>query len=731
MSDDPLPVLTDLTPPELELLDSTRRGVVAQVSELPVHLLAVSDVSGHLVRGRFLRELLLGRHGELDPRGVRLTGARITGDLDLAHVRAKCGLYLTRCTIEGSFSAADARIENLTCEDSRFDHLDAGRLRVEGVLGLAGTRITEADSDEPPINLGDAHVGELDCSGLEIRTGSIAALFGDGLHVDGDVTLWRARIHCFAEYGALRLTSARIGGQLDGAELQVVNDAGPAVQADGLQVGNNLYMMNAHITGAGQLGALRLLRTEIGGQAQFAELQVSNPSGPAITADNLRVASTLYLGKARIAGNGPDGALRLPGAQIGGQLSGDELDVHNFAGPAIIADGIGATSQLSLRDARLTGSGELGALRLPGGNIRGQFSAADARIINETGPGIVADGLKVEGDLYLNRVHVTGAGPSGAVRMVSTRIGSQLTCTDMRVVNRSGPGVTADRLDVTGNLSFKNVRITGNSGRGALRLPSAKIRGQLNLTAHSIRNPHGSAINLIGTRTDGVIFLPCRLVCVQAWGRSCRWSTKVDLDDFTFGSLASLSWREWLHLIRFHTPRYTPSPYQKLAASERAAGHDGNARHVLITQQQDLQRRDSRALGGRLTHLFHRSWGLLAGYGYRARRTAAALLIALIAAATVGLVAGHITDGTHHAAERVTSFAQPAGQPCSTVELIGVGLDRGLPLSPTGVRTRCDLNTETTAGEWFTLLIWLIQAAVWGLATLALAGYTGLIRKPA
>jgi hypothetical protein len=54
-----------------------------------------------------------------------------------------------------------------------------------------------------------------------------------------------------------------------------------------------------------------------------------------------------------------------------------------------------------------------------------------------------------------------------------------------------------------------------------------------------------------------------------------------------------------------------------------------------------------------------------------------------------------------------------------------------LPLGPTGLRSRCDLDTGTAAGQVFTVLLWVVQAAVWGLATLALAGYTGLIRKTA
>jgi hypothetical protein len=45
------------------------------------------------------------------------------------------------------------------------------------------------------------------------------------------------------------------------------------------------------------------------------------------------------------------------------------------------------------------------------------------------------------------------------------------------------------------------------------------------------------------------------------------------------------------------------------------------------------------------------------------------------------------------------------------------------------VRGRCDLNTGSTAGQVFTVAIWLVQAAIWALATLALVGYTGLVRK--
>ncbi|GAA2990707.1 hypothetical protein [Actinokineospora diospyrosa] len=140
-----------------------------------------------------------------------------------------------------------------------------------------------------------------------------------------------------------------------------------------------------------------------------------------------------------------------------------------------------------------------------------------------------------------------------------------------------------------------------------------------------------------------------------------------------------------------------------------------------------MRRRAPEALGGRLARWRHRLWGWLGNYGYRAHRLVVALVVVLALAGTLGYVAGQVTTRPGHlAAERV----QQVGVPCSTAELIGLGIDRGLPLGATGLRARCDLATDTRWGQLFTYVLWVLQALVWGLATLAVAAYTGLVRKP-
>lgn len=170
------------------------------------------------------------------------------------------------------------------------------------------------------------------------------------------------------------------------------------------------------------------------------------------------------------------------------------------------------------------------------------------------------------------------------------------------------------------------------------------------------------------------------------------------------------------------------------SAVERTAGHDNNARHVLITQQEDLRRRTPEALGGRIGQWRHRLWGWLGRYGYRAHRLVITLAFVLALAGGLGYAAGQVpTRAGHHAAERVRPLtADPVapGTPCSTAELIGLGIDRGLPIGTIGLRARCDLDTSTRWGQAFTYGVWALQALLWALATLAIAAYTGLVRKP-
>ena len=120
------------------------------------------------------------------------------------------------------------------------------------------------------------------------------------------------------------------------------------------------------------------------------------------------------------------GAVRLPGAHIGGSLDCTGASLRNDSGPALDADGL----QVGRACSSAAGSPPPAA---PGGqpasaHIGGQLDCNGANLRNDSGPALVADGLQVGQGMYLRGgFTATGAGESGAVRLIGARIGGSST----------------------------------------------------------------------------------------------------------------------------------------------------------------------------------------------------------------------------------------------------------------------------------------------------------------
>ncbi|MEU4525142.1 hypothetical protein AB0F52_41290 [Amycolatopsis sp. NPDC024027] len=634
---------------------------------------------------------------------LRAVGLRATGAGELGVVR------LLGARVDGQANFGGAEITN-----ESGPALNGDGLVVEGDLLLTEATVTGE------LRLLAARLGEADLTGSTLRGGGGTALEADRLHAGelrlGEVTATGSGA------ATISLTGARVDGQFTFDGAVIVNDGGRALGADGIRVGDTLSGEGVRASGSGEYGALCLIGAHVGGHVDLERAELANDTGAALSADRLRVDGSLRLDGVTATGSGEVGTLRLLGARIGGQATIEDARITSDTGPALYADGLRVEDNLYLAGTHATGAGDRGAIRAHAAEIGRQLLAEGVVCANGSGPALSADDLRVGNDLELTGLRATCSSEVGAVSLRGARVDGRVSFDGAEVTNDRGPAVLGHRCRIGASLALTGLRATGAGGSATVGLLGAHVGGQLSLTgAEIVHRDGGTLVSLEDTVVEGPVFFPVEVVGSDGL---------VFLDGFRFGSLEDITWREWLELIGSRTAGYRPGPYQRLAAAERAHGHDGQARAVLIAQQRDLRRRAPQSIGGWPARWFHRLWGLFAGYGYRARRAAAALLFAVVAAGGLGFWAGHVGDGTHRAAERVAAFEAPAGTPCTTVELIGVGLDRGLPLSP-GVRGRCDLNTGVGSGAVFTVAIWVVQAAIWALATLALVGYTGLVRKPA
>ncbi|NKE63610.1 hypothetical protein FXN61_45590, partial [Lentzea sp. PSKA42] len=559
--------------------------------------LLVCPASAPAVRAELIRELLLGRHGELDPSGVQLQGARIKGAFDLDRVTASVSLYLHDCVIDEPIEA-------------RYAHLRA----------------------------------------LTLHGGQCVGLQADGVHIDADLYLEGGlQVEGSLKDGLIRLVGSHIEGDLSLNDVAFTNKAGSAFHAERIRIGGAVFMRKKiRITGHGEDGAINLSSASIAGDLRLDDhVRLTNLTGPALNADDIRIQGSAVLENGfRAVGHGEGSAVSLGNANVVLNISLSDAEITNRSGCGFDVDSARVGGSVFLgKDVKISGHGKNGAIDVAGARIGGNLEL-EAEVCNDLGPALNANSVDVGESLFLhNGGRLTARDTTGAIDLISGHIAGALDFRDVVVTNSIGPAVCAEQVHVDGELVLQDpTRLIGNGNSGAVALSGARI-SRLNGWSEvdvQVKAGRGPVFDLQEVVVGTSVTLPPALMCLNHEVR-CSHRRQVRLDEFSYASLGpGWDWQQWLHLIRRHTPAYHASAYQRLAAVERAAGHDGTVRQILMAQQTDLRRRNPKALGGPLTQWFHWLWGALAGYGYRARRTAGALLLVLAMAGFLGWAAGQV-----------------------------------------------------------------------------------------
>jgi hypothetical protein len=263
-------------------------------------------------RASVIRDILRGRLAAgIDPHGVRLRGARISGKLDLENLTTDVWLELVDCLLEAGVVVRDARLPG---------------------LDLRGCRI---ERSAEPLDWAPLDCTRLTC-GLLVLTG--ATVIG---HTDA---------------GAVDLLAAHVSGLFDCTEVKLCNDSGPALDANTLQVGKNM-LLSGEFTGTGGDGGVCLLGAQIGGQLGFDGAQLRNESGPALNAQGLQVGLHLFLRGFTASGRGEGAAVDLKGTQVGGafQFAPTRLEHQDDPHRRLAVDGLtyrGLPGRISPEDWR-------------------------------------------------------------------------------------------------------------------------------------------------------------------------------------------------------------------------------------------------------------------------------------------------------------------------------------------------------------------------------------------
>jgi hypothetical protein len=289
--DNPLMRIADVSDTERAVVDAFGAGT----------LVDVRGRQDRMVRGEVIRFLLLGgvavEAGDLP--ALRLTGAHITGALELEHAEIMAPISLHECRFDERMSVFGSHLRRLSLDRSVMPGLLASMTTFDASLGLTGCRSTRE------ISLMGARIGgALFLNGAEL-TGPVTALDGTWLSVGTDVLARDG----FTGRGALLLDNAEIGGSLrwEGAVLD--NPDGVALSGQDLRVGANADLCD----GFSANGAVRLRYAEVTSRLCFERATLTVPVGKTALDCRHVVARELVL----LPTGPPAGIVDLSHARIG------------------------------------------------------------------------------------------------------------------------------------------------------------------------------------------------------------------------------------------------------------------------------------------------------------------------------------------------------------------------------------------------------------------------------
>ena len=421
--------------------------------------------------------------------------------------------------------------------------------------------------------------------------------------------------------------------------------------------------------------------------------RVDHPDASVIDATRMVTSGPVAVDNCVIGASARTPAVEFSGASIGGQLKLTGSTITNGRGPVLGLDDATVTGDVILqKEFRACGAGDEAMIRARDAHIGARFDCSGIHVVSEGGPILDAASLRVDKDLFLRGMHVCARSRLAAITLSGASVGGRLDCTGMHVTNSAGGALDGKHLTVaTDMLLCDGVHLEGAGDEPVVRLDDTHVTG---------------------------VFTCSGTTVVHAAGPRYSWS----VDGLTYaGTPEGLTCPDWLALFRERTPHYAAQPYQQLAAAHRAKGQESDVRRILMAQREAQLAADgvdARArLWGGITHV-------TLGYGYQPWRALICLLVTLVISVTA-----NFWLGAHGALTRVPDDV--AGQPCSVLERVGVGVDASVPLIKTGARDRCDLTTDagSTTGTVLTISTWIVQLAAWGFAALFVAGFTGAVRK--
>lgn len=285
-----------LNPAEASIIDGLSSGAFDRIGD---GRRPESPAPDRIVRGEFLRFLLLGGEEGFRPheKGVQISGAWISGVLDLEGCRVPMVIALRHCALASTPVLSAAIIDSVQFDSSSLPGLLADGLEVRGGVSLIGATVSGAIV-MPGCRLG----ASLRCDGATLICSNKTVLDADAL-VARSVLLRGATID-----GGVSLFGARLGMDFNASASKLTHPEGVVINAEGIEVKGSVHLRSCDVQ-----GEVRMTGAHITGDFDLTGTNLFNPGRDALQVKRTLIEGGFFLrDEAAVTGT-----VDLTGATIG------------------------------------------------------------------------------------------------------------------------------------------------------------------------------------------------------------------------------------------------------------------------------------------------------------------------------------------------------------------------------------------------------------------------------
>lgn len=326
-------------------------------------VLDLSRRGDNRLSAKAIRDLL--RSDGLDPRGVLVIGARITGYLDLDFISTSTPLQLDKCVFEEAFSLHDTELTALSLDGSTLPMLHAESLRTRYLTmedaRCAGTVDLENATIDGPLLLNRSSVG---------------SIFARGLRVSRSVSA--TRLHA----GEIRLDSSDISGDLHLHEAVVVHQSDSALVLNNARIGGDVYLNQAFVKAGGDgVGVLMLDGAAGALHAKGVVVRTAAHIGLCLDGSRFQADVRLNEGVDVRSALAAVGTIRAVDTRIGGSLL-IQGKVRNDQGPALVVQKAVISASLNITDTEIRATTERPAVEIDDTTVSGNLILRQGKLVN-------------------------------------------------------------------------------------------------------------------------------------------------------------------------------------------------------------------------------------------------------------------------------------------------------------------------------------------------------------